>query len=489
MRTDSHMIPEGKIARNIVAGALNRKLDEVDTALFSEIQFIAYSLESRPDLTPTEAYVQLRAAGFKTAMSLKLSPVDMTPAHLSEVFTGCEKACPFQLDGIVVAPNIARPAGWKPEVRNCASVNPADRVAWKTRVTAQTAHTIVRSVEWNVSPSGYLIPRVLFDTVTLAGANIGAATGLHGRWIYDNGIGPGAKIEVRRAGDVIPQIIAVHSPAPAGPAMPAAYEWISGSAAKADTVAIHICLPVGTETAESACIQLTHALSELGAENVGSGIVAKLYTAGFRTIGAIYAASPADLVAKVEGVKMKSAERIWSGLRVKMPLWTELNFLCASCRMPRGVGHTKLKPLLVLNPDPTSWSKTAMKAARPAGLSDKTIDDICAALPAYYAWRSTECGTIGPSASILAEVESAGTGSMVIVLTGFRDKTLTAQLEAAGHTITDTVSKKTTHVVYPDGPEPTSTKLTKAKELGATVMSVSEFKDKIKDKDKDKALL
>jgi DNA ligase (NAD+) len=473
MRMDSPAISAGKIARNIVAGALNRKLDEVDAALFSEIQFVGYDLVSRPDLTPTESYTQLRAAGFKTATALRLDPKDMTPARLSELFTACEKSCPFQLDGIVVAPNVARPAGWKPEVRNGASVNPPDRVAWKTRVTAQTARTTVRAVEWNVSASGYLIPRVLFDTVTLAGANIGAATGLHGRWIYDNGIGPGAEIEVRRAGDVIPQIITVHSSASDGPAMPAEYMWNGGDAA-----AVHICLPVGKETAESACIQLSHALGELGAENVGSGIVAKMYAAGFHTVGAIYAASQAELAARVEGVKTKGAERIWTGLRAKQPVWTELNFLCASCIMPRGVGHTKLKPLLVLNPNPATWSAAAFKASRPAGLSAKTIDEICEAVPAYLAWRSTN-SNIGPSVSVTVSVSSTSVSEeeagpkMIVVLTGFRDKALTAQLEAAGHTLADAVSKKITHVVYPDGPEPSSTKLTKAKELGATVLSAS----------------
>ena len=495
MRMDSPMIPEGKIARNIVAGALNRKLDDVDAALFGEIQFVAYELVSsaanqhrisgsaagselvsRPDLTPTEAYAALRTAGFKTAMSMRLAPADMTPARLSEAFTACEKACPFQLDGIVVAPNTARPASWKPEIRSGAAVNPADRVAWKTRQVAQTARTTVLAVEWNVSASGYLIPRVLFDTVFLAGANIGAATGLHGRWIYENGVGPGAEIEVRRAGDVIPQIIAVHSATPAGAAMPPAFEWVGETAD-----AVHIRLPAGTETTESKCIQLTHALSELGAENVGSGVVAKLYAAGFRTVGAIYAASQADLAAKVEGVKAKGAERIWNGLRVKMLLWTELDFMCASCRMPRGVGHTKLKPLLALNPNPQTWSRAALKAARPAGLSEKTIDEICDALPAYYAWRAVECVGIGPSSTpVAAAVGGAGASAaadqMVVVMTGFRDKALITALEAAGHIVADAVSKKTTHVVYPDGPEPTSTKLTKAKELGAAVMSASAFR-------------
>jgi len=207
--------------------------------------------------------------------------------------------------------------------------------------------------------------------------------------------------------------------------------------------------------------------------------VSKLYAAGFRTVGAIYAATQAELAARVEGVKAKGAERIWTGLRVKQPLWTELNFLCASCVMPRGVGHTKLKPLLELNPNPATWSAEAFKASRPAGLSAKTIDEICAATPAYLAWRAAN-SNIGPAAPAAAAGGAAASATpagpqMVVVMTGFRDKALTAQLEAAGHIVADTVSKKTTHVVYPDGPEPTSTKLTKAKELGATVLSRAAF--------------
>jgi NAD-dependent DNA ligase len=64
---------------------------------------------------------------------------------------------------------------------------------------------------------------------------------------------------------------------------------------------------------------------------------------------------------------------------------------------------------------------------------------------------------------------------MVVVMTGFRDKALVTQLEAAGHIVADAVSKKTTHVIYPDGPEPSSTKLTKAKELGVIVLSRASF--------------
>jgi DNA ligase (NAD+) len=463
MRTDSPAIPTGKLARNIVAGALNRKGSEVDPTLFAEIRFVAYELVDPVTLAPSAAYQTLAANGFEVAASVMIPVASMTEANLSKTFSDMEAASPYQLDGIVVAPNQGRPATFAPEVRATGAVNPSDRVAWKTRLVATSARTTVRSVEWNVSASGVLIPRVLFDTVTLAGANIGAATGLHGRWIHDNAVGPGAVIEVRRAGDVIPQIIAVHTAAPGGAAMPAAYTWDS----------VHI-RPVGNAVAaESDQIRLTRALGELGAENVGPGVVAKLYAAGFTTIGKIYAASQADIETRVEGCKARASEKIWNGLRAAQATWTTLHFLCASCAMPRGVGASKLQPLLAIEPRPSHWNAAVLKAARPAGLSEATIDAIVDAVPSYLAWISE---TKLVATAVAATPSVAVPGGYVVVLTGFRDKALEEAVVAAGHTVADSVTKKTTHVIYPDGPAPTSTKVTKAQENGAIIMPVSAFR-------------
>lgn len=508
MRSDSNAIPAGKLARNIVAGALNRKAP--DPALFAEIRFIAYELISTvadSQLSPEDGYKLLRSTGFETARAAILPAAKMNADALSTMFSAAEAKSPYQMDGVVVAPNVPRPATYAPQVRKGEAVNPADRVAWKTRIASATAtaRTIVRAVEWNVSHLGLLIPRVLFDPVVLAGATIGAATGLHGRWIYDNKVGPGAEIEVRRAGDVIPQIIAVHTPAPAGAAMPARYLWDNGGTLKSTgeaaggtdgeaaggaggagvdpasgAGAVHI-KPFGDDAANaSASIRLTHALGELGAENVGPGIVAKMYAAGYRTLGKIYAATPAEFAARLEGIKDKGAERIWTGLRVKQATWTPLTFLVASSTMPRGVGHSKLTPLLALNPAPYSWSAAAFKAARPAGLSDKTIDAIVAAIPDYLAWLdSTGFAAVAAAAPGPGPLPAAGPGPehpITVVFTGVRDRPLEAVLQAAGHTVADTVTKKTTHVVYADGPEPSTGKVAKAQELGIPVLSLSAFK-------------
>jgi len=234
-------------------------------------------------------------------------------------------------------------------------------------------------------------------------------------------------------------------------------------------------------------VQLTHALGELGAENVGPGIVAKLYNAGFTDLRKIYAASVADLT-KAEGIKEKGAERIWQGLRVKQASWTELNFMVASCTMPRSVGHTKLTPLLALNPSPATWLKgEAFKAARPAGLSDKTIDAIVDAIPAYLAWKaatglSASLSKLSASlptavASLSASLVPAPTNKHIVVFTGVRDKAFEATLQAAGHIVADTVTKKTTHLIHADGPGTAlSTKVVKAQEMGIAIMSLSQAK-------------
>jgi DNA ligase (NAD+) len=469
MRTDSPAIPAGKLARNIVAGALNRKAAEADPALFGEIRFVAYELLQPAGKSPEEAFRILRTAGFEVARSTLIPSADMTESRLSEIFDTAESTSPYQLDGIVVAPNVARATTWTPEVRNGASVNPVDRIAWKTRLIAQSATTTVRAVEWNVSASGYLIPRVLFDTVKLAGANIGAATGLHGRWIWENRVGPGAHIEVRRSGDVIPQIIAVHIPATA-PSMPTTYEWVGEP-----TTAVHIRMSTGSTSTEAECVKLSHALSELCAENVGPGIVAKLYAAGFNSLNQIYAATAVDFAARVEGCKDKGAERIWNGLRAKQLTWTEANLMVASCTMPRGVGHTKLAPLFAIQSDPRKWDRTVFKAARPAGLSDKTIDAIVDSLSAYYAWRAMN-PLICTHAIVAPTAPTVKPGSLCVVFTGARDKELEATMVAAGHVVADAVSKKTTHVVYPDGPIPASSKITKAQAAGIPTIPMSELK-------------
>jgi NAD-dependent DNA ligase len=144
--------------------------------------------------------------------------------------------------------------------------------------------------------------------------------------------------------------------------------------------------------------------------------------------------------------------------------------------MPRGVGHSKLTPLLALNPSPASWIAAEFNAKRPAGLSEKTIDAIVDAIPAYLAWKAATGLVASVSVPVAPAAAVADASQMTVVFTGVRDKVLEAALQSKGHIVADAVTKRTTHLVHADGAAATSTKLIKAQEMGIKILPLSDFK-------------
>lgn len=72
---------------------------------------------------------------------------------------------------------------------------------------AESKITEVVDVEWNMSKTKNAVPRVLLKPVQVSGATVQACAGYHAQYIQENCIGPGTIVEIRRSGEVIPQII------------------------------------------------------------------------------------------------------------------------------------------------------------------------------------------------------------------------------------------------------------------------------------------
>jgi len=106
-----------------------------------------------------------------------------------------EESAHWDRDGIVITVNDS-------EVENIKL--PEKKFAFK--FNKMSAEAEVETVEWETSRTGRIIPVVKFKPITLGGATIQRATGFHAKFIYDNGIGPGAIINIVRSGDVIPYI-------------------------------------------------------------------------------------------------------------------------------------------------------------------------------------------------------------------------------------------------------------------------------------------
>lgn len=74
---------------------------------------------------------------------------------------------------------------------------------------AESKVTEVIDVEWNMSKTKNAVPRILLKPVQLSGTTVQACAGYHAQYINDNNIGPGSIVEVRKSGEIIPQVIKI----------------------------------------------------------------------------------------------------------------------------------------------------------------------------------------------------------------------------------------------------------------------------------------
>ena len=77
---------------------------------------------------------------------------------------------------------------------------------------AESAITEVINIEWNLSKTKYLIPRIQFKTVELSGTNVSWCSGNNAENIKKLRLGPGAEIEVLKSGEIIPYLERVITP-------------------------------------------------------------------------------------------------------------------------------------------------------------------------------------------------------------------------------------------------------------------------------------
>lgn len=71
---------------------------------------------------------------------------------------------------------------------------------------SEVAETKVLDIEWNLSKTRYLVPRIRLEPVELAGSTVQYCTGYNAKYVKDNNINIGSIVEIERRGEVIPNI-------------------------------------------------------------------------------------------------------------------------------------------------------------------------------------------------------------------------------------------------------------------------------------------
>ena len=458
-------LPPGTLARSWTNGQVHQKTPQPEA---SKLRFLAYEVMEPEGIPRFQQMKWLMKLGFDTPWYIHMKEINDT--ILADIFEGRREKCHYDMDGIVVGED-AVPWTQSDEYKALEDAElPKDMKAFKMVLEDQCKETTVVAVHWAASYQGYLIPRIEIEPVVVGSATITFLTGHNAKNIKDKMIGPGAKIRIRRSGDVIPTLDAVLVPAASASLPPGELVW--------DATETHL---KSVEMADLVSPRLQHFVKTLEVDGMGPGMVAKLVEKGVKGPKDLYALSVeklSELLGPTNGQKIHRALRapFQKGL-------SEMKIMISSGLMPRSVGETKLKVLFAVEPDWRLWKRYAMSCQAFESWSIGSFTEFLKVLPAYEQWRTNEFPSVNlPAATaaavaVASAVATAATSPVeakgVLCFTGFRNKEFEASCVQKGYTVSDTLTKKTTFLIVPDTDGYTSTKVEKAKSLGIPVVSLS----------------
>lgn len=192
-----------KNPRNAAAGALRQKdpkitaSRELDIFLFNVQQINGKKIENH-----IESLDYIKSLGLKTLPFYKeCHSIDEAIDEINRIGS-VRGELPFDIDGAVIkVNNLADRVGI-----GSTSKYPKWAIAYK--YPPEEKETILREIEINVGRTGVLTPTAVFDPIMLAGTSVSRAV-LHNEYfIADKDIRIGDTILVRKAGDIIPEVVA-----------------------------------------------------------------------------------------------------------------------------------------------------------------------------------------------------------------------------------------------------------------------------------------
>ncbi len=436
-------------ARNMVSGIVNAKTIKPG---IRDIRFVAYEVISSDGqgLPLSEQLELLNEFEFTVVKSTSVREIDN--GSLLTILRRMADQSIFEIDGIVVYSNM-------PYTRNTEG-NPEYAFAFKTNDDNEKVVTSVTNVEWNLSRHGFYNPLVCLVPVKCDGVIIRQATGFNAKYIIDNKIGPGAKVEVVGSGKVIPYITRGLKISDTG-TLPDKFKWTE--------TGVDIYLPDDEESEDVEKRKVVHFFVTLEIPFVNEGIVTKLFDAGFRTLFSILNVKREQLE-KLSGFGVASASKIIDSLRsVKTaPLY---KLMAASTIFGVGFGAKKCKRLTDAFPDMLTQDVTVEQVADLEGFSTKTAMQFVPKIEEFRRFYTDLSQfitvdeaplTAGPSSSARLDIK--------VVFTGFRSTVLEQKVVSVGGEVQASVTKKTTHVVTTNPSEGT-VKLKKAVDLGIPIIS------------------
>ncbi|MDE1237939.1 NAD-dependent DNA ligase LigA [Vibrio aestuarianus] len=191
--------------RNAAAGSL-RQLDSKITAK-RPLNFYAYSVGvvegAELALSHYQRFLQLKAWGLPMCPETRLvNSLDEVKSYYQSILTRREQLA-YEIDGVVIKVDDIQAQ------QQLGFVARAPRWAIAYKFPAQEEITVLNDVEFQVGRTGAITPVAKLEPIFVGGVTVSNATLHNADEIERLGVRIGDSVTIRRAGDVIPQVVSV----------------------------------------------------------------------------------------------------------------------------------------------------------------------------------------------------------------------------------------------------------------------------------------
>ena len=459
--------------RNAAAGSLRQQDPKVAAARHLDIAvFNVQWAESVQFKTHGETLDYLKTKGFKVIPHYSCQTIEQAVEHIREIGEGRD-SFPFDIDGAVIKVDRLD------QREKLGSTAKFPRWAAAYKYPPEVKPSRVLDIVVQVGRTGILTPKAVLTPVRLAGTTVTNAT-LHNQdFISEKDIRIGDTVLVRKAGEIIPEVLSVVTekrPPEAQPYILPKTCPVCGAPVERDEDSAHVRC-TGAECPAQLLRNLTHFASRdaMDIDGLGVAVVENLVGAGLiKTPGDLYFLKEED-VAGLERMGKKSAQNLLAAIERSKS--NDLSRLIYAFGI-RQVGQKAGKILAA--------RFHTLEALENAALEELTaVDDIGAiTAQSILEWmaspqskhliqRLAQAGVNMTAAEQGSDQRFAG---ITFVFTGALEKftrdEAAAMVEDRGGKSASSVSKKTSYVV---AGEAAGSKLRKAQELGVTVLTEDEF--------------
>ena len=462
-----------KNPRNAAAGSLRQKDSRVTAQRGLDIfVFNIQQTEGKNLSAHRESLDFLQEQGFKVIPTCKrFSEIESAIAEVERIGEA-RYQFPFDIDGAVIKVDSFADR----ELLGATSKFPRWAVAFK--YPPEEKETTLRDILIQVGRTGALTPTAVFEPITLAGTTVSRAV-LHNQdFINEKGVAVGDRIIVRKAGDIIPEVVAVaHHQEGAPPyQIPSTCPSCGSIAEREEGEAVLRCVNMACPA--QVARNLVHFASRdaMDVDGLGPAIVHQLLDAGLvQSFADLYTLEEGQL-AKLERMGKRSAKNLVNALEASKS--RDLSRLLFALGI-RGIGQRSAQLLAQRFGEMDGvMSATAEEIAGIEGygeiMAQSVVDFFALEQNRRLIERLKElglnmrCDTV-PAAGTLSGKTFVLTGTLP-TLSRSEAK---AMIEAVGGKVSGSVSKKTGYVV---AGEEAGSKLTKANELGIPVIGEDELR-------------